>query len=444
MTAAVAGAQSRRRGLTGDLPAFSRDPLQFLTDTARTRGPVTRLRFGRSTAYLVSDPALIDEVLVARRNSYVKARPLLAQSKLFGNGLLTNEGDSWLAQRRLAQPAFHRGNIASYARTMVDSTAVMLDALPESGIVEIHQELKRLTMGIVANALFGSDVSARTDELSVALEASMDRYASRRGVARLVPEWVPLPVNRRYHAGIDRIDAIVAEMIRNRRASSEHHTDLLSMLLHARDEDGAQMNDQQLRDEAITLFVGGFDTPALALSWAWFLLAGHPEVATRLADEVDEILGDRMATMDDVPRLKYADAIVKEVLRLYPPAWIISRDAIEDTTVGDHAISSGSSVLISQWVMHRDPRYFKAPETFSPERWLDPDSPPPHRSTYFPFGVGPRVCIGASFATMEMILALVTICQRMRFRLAPSAVIEPWATMTLRPRHGVHIQLERR
>lgn len=436
--------EPRRRGLTGDLPAFAADPLGFLTRTAHDQGAIARLRFGRTTAFLVSDPVLIEEVMVTRRNSYVKARPLLAQSRLFGNGLLTNEGDSWLTQRRLAQPAFHRAHIASYARIMVDATHAMLNTLADRPTTDIHQDLKRLTIGIVASALFGSDVSSRTDDLSSALEASMDRYASRRGIARFVPDWVPLSVNRRYHAGIDDIDSIIAGMISRRRASAEQHTDLLSMLLNARDEDGGRMDDRQLRDEAITLFVGGFDTPALALSWAWSLLATHPEVQTKLFDEVDSVLGRRDATVSDLPRLSYTDAVIKEVLRLYPPAWLISRDAIENTTIGNQKVRRGSSVLISQWVMHRSARHFESPADFLPERWLRDPSPQLPRAAYFPFGLGPRVCIGASFATMEMTFVLATIAQRMKFVLAPEARLDAWPTMTLRPRYGVDVKLDSR
>lgn len=430
--------------LQGHLPAFSRDPLGFLIDAARGPEPVVRLRFGRTRACLLTEPALIEEVLVGQRHHFVKSAALRAQRDLLGNGLLTNEGESWLAQRRLAQPAFHRERIAAYGAAMVAHTERVLAGWAEGEAREVQSEMKRLTAGIAARTLFGAEIASEIEALGAAIEATMARYAGRRGLARLLPHWVPTAAHRSSRAGVRRFDALVRDLVRQRRAAGEDRGDLLSMLLHARDEAGGGMSDRQLRDELVTLFVGGFDTPSLALSWAWYLLACHPEVEARLAAEVGDALDNRAPRAADLPRLRYVEAVVKEAMRLYPPAWLISREATADVAIGGHVLRSGSLILMSPWVMHRHLRYFDAPDVFRPERWLDGSLGVLPRCAYFPFGAGPRVCIGASFAMMEAVLVLATVAQRFRFTLDSTVPLTPWPTMTLRPRGEMMATLRRR
>ena len=434
----------RGRLVTGNLRDFGNDPLEFLSSAAREHGPVAALRFGRTRAFLLSDPSLIEEVMVTRRSSFVKSAPLRAQRRLFGNGLLTNEGESWLRQRRLAQPAFHRNRIARYADVIVDHTTRFLDAMAPRTTEDIHARFKALTIGIVSDALFGSDVAERTGALGIALEDTMNRYASRRGLARLVPDWFPLPVNNSYRKGVEEIEDAVLDIIAARRVGDEQREDLLSVLMEAQYEDGESMTDRQLRDEAVTLFLGGIDTPALALSWCWYLLSQHPGVEESLVREVDSVLENRRATFSDLPRLCYTEMVVNEVMRLFPPAWLLSRDAIESVTIGDTMIPAGASVLMSPWIAHRDPDYFPDPLSFDPDRWRNGAAASLPRFAYFPFGGGPRVCIGASFAMTEMVLCLATIAQRLKFRLAAGARVVPRPTMTLRPRDGVRVMIEPR
>ena len=432
------------RFLTGNLHDFATAPIEFLTGVARDYGPIARLRFGRTRAFLVNEPSLIEQVMVTNRASFVKSRPLQAQRRVFGNGLLTNEGDSWLRQRRLAQPAFHRERIAAYADVIVEQTTDFVESLQPGGTEEIHSRFKALTVAIVSRALFGADVAHRTSALGVALEATMSRYASRRGIARFAPEWFPLQVNRSYRRAADSIEDAVLEIIARRRAAPSDRTDLLSVLMHARYDDGTAMTDAQLRDEAVTLFLGGIDTPALALTWCWYLLSQHPAAADALAVEADSVLGGRKATFADLPRLCYTEMVVKEAMRLYPPAWLLSRDAIEDVEIGGWEIPGGASVLMSPFLMHRSEVYFADPDAFDPSRWRDGALEHLPRFAYFPFGGGPRVCIGASFAMTEMVLCLATLAARLQFVLADDAKVEASPSMTLRPRHGVHVVINPR
>ncbi len=432
------------RILTGNLRDFADAPLEFLARVARDYGPIASLRFGRTRAFLVNDPSLIEQVMVTHRARFVKSRPLRAQRRIFGNGLLTNEGDSWLRQRRMAQPAFHRERIAAYANVIVHQTSALLDSMPPGDTEEIHSRFKALTVSIVSTALFGGDVAHRAGTLGRALEATMDRYAGRRGLSRFAPDWVPLPVNRSYRSAAAAIEDTVLEIIARRRAESAERTDLLSVLMDARYEDGSAMSDTQLRDEAVTLFLGGIDTPALALTWCWYLLSQNAAAANSLASEVDSVLAGRSATFADLPRLCYAEMVVKEAMRLYPPAWLLSRDALEPVEIGGWEIPAGASVLMSPYLMHRSPAYFADAEVFDPGRWRGGALETIPRFAYFPFGGGPRVCIGASFAMTEMILSLATIAARLRFVLADGANVEASPSMTLRPRHGVHVVIDPR
>jgi cytochrome P450 len=305
--------------------------------------------------------------------------------------------------------------------------------------------MMRLTLEIVAKTLFDAEISGDTADASVAMETLMRCFVARTGSLVTAPHWVPTPLNLRVERAIRRLEQILVTIIAERRQSGADRGDLLSILLHAQDEEsGRRMSDQQLRDEVMTLFMAGHETTANTLAWAWFLLAGHPDVEARLHAELDLVLGGRPPVVADLPRLSFTESVVNETLRVYPTVWMIGREAIEPVELGGYRIPAGTTVFMSQWVVHRDSRWFDEPEVFRPERWEGGLIQRIHRYAYFPFGGGPRICIGNNFALMEATLILATLAQKFRLILAPDAVVTPLPTMTLRPAHGVKVLLSKR
>jgi cytochrome P450 len=422
----------------GNLREFRRDRLGFLTECARTYGDVVSLRFAHRRMMLVSHPDLVEQVLVANNRHYIKHFALRMTKSTLGNGLLTSESDFWRRQRRLAQPAFHRERIAAHAGVMVALTERMLEGWSDGRALDIQDAMMRVTLEIVAQTLFGADVSGESADASAAMETTLRCFTARVGKIVRLPESFPTPTNLRLRRAVRRLDAIIFDMIAKRRASTEDRGDLLSLLLHAHDEDdGGQMTDRQLRDEAMTLFMAGHETTANTLAWAWLLLSRHPEVEARLHAELDAVLGGRAPTFADLPRLCYTEHVITETLRVYPTVWILGREAIEPTEVGGYEVPVGTTVYMSQWVVHRDGRYFDDPEVFRPERWADGLAKRIPRYAYFPFGGGPRICIGNGFAMMESVLMLATIARRFRLALVPGASVTLMPTMTLRADGGI-------
>jgi cytochrome P450 len=428
---------------SGSFKDYSRDPLAFLPALARAYGDIVTMRYYKFRVYYVNHPDYIEEVLVNQARKFIKGRILRANKGLFGNGLLTSEGEFWLRQRRLAQPAFHRARIAAYAETMVRFTERMLEGWRDGESRDVHAEMMRLTLQIVAKTLFDADVDADVQEVGRAVEAIMEHNSDFRRLI-LTPSWLPTLRNIRAALATRRLNKIIYRIIGQRRTAGHDAGDLLSMLLHAQDEDGSRMTDRQLRDEVITLFLAGHETTALTLSWTWWLLAQHPQVEAKLHAELDAVLGGRTPTLEDLPKLPYADHVIMESMRLYPPAWGMARLAIEDAEIGGYTIRKGSGVSLSQWVVHRDPRWYESPEEFRPERWEGDLLKRLPRFAYFPFGGGPHQCIGNSFALMEAALILATIAQKFRLVLVPGQVVVPLASITLRPRHGIRVTMEAR
>jgi cytochrome P450 len=429
--------------LTGHLRQLAGDRLAFLRACAREYGDVVHLRFGRRPAYLLSHPDLVEAVLVTHQRDFVKSWVIRLLRPVLGDGLLTSDGDHWLRQRRLVQPAFHRARVAAYADTMVRHAERMLAGWRAGETRDVHAEMTRLTLGIVAETLFGADVSAHADRVARALSVLMASFTARRASLVSVPLAVPTPGNLALRRATRRLDALVYGMIRDRRAGGGGRDDALSLLLEARDEaDGRGMTDRQVRDELITLFLAGHETTANALSWTWYLLARHPAVGARLAVELRDVLGGRAPAAADLPRLAYADAVVREAMRLYPPAHSMSREPLREVELGGYRVPPGTMVFMSPWVIHRDGRFFDDPEAFAPDRWMDGLARRLPRFAYFPFGGGPRVCIGSAFATMEAVLLLATIAARFRPRLAPGEEVVADASVTLRPRGGVRMVLD--
>ncbi|WP_207955857.1 cytochrome P450 [Rubrobacter marinus] len=433
--------------LTGNLPEYVPDQLGFLERCAREYGDVTRLRFLNVPLYLLSHPDHVEYVLVRNNRNFIKDRAERSGLRFLGQGLLTSEGDYWRRQRRLAQPAFHRQRISAYGRTMVESAEGLLDASWRDGATRgIQEDMSRLTLEIVSATLFGASMTEELEEeVGEALEVVMGRFTG--GVLFKVPERIPTPANLRFRRAVRRLEEIIYGIIRERRRSpGGDGGDLLSMLLAARDEaTGEGMTDRQLRDEVLTVFLAGHETTALNLSWTWHLLAGHPEVEEKLHEELREVLAGRAPETSDLPSLRYADAVIKESTRLYPPVWGFGREALADCEIGGYRVPKGTQVVVSQWVMHRDERYFGEPETFRPERWLDGSTDGLPKYAYFPFGGGPRLCIGSGFAKMEAVLLLATVARRFRLRHASGQEsVRPLPSLTLRPDNGLRMVLEER
>jgi cytochrome P450 len=434
-----------RHWLFGNLKEFGRDQLESMTRWAREYGDVVSVRFGPRRVVFLNHPDLVEEVLVNQNRKFIKHYRLRQTRRTLGHGLLTSEGEFWRSQRKLAQPAFHRERIANYARVMVDYTERMIALWSDGQVRDAQADMMHLTLEIVAKTLFDAEIGSDTADASAAMETLMRAFIARTGSLMTPPHWIPTPVNLRVERAIRRLERILAAVIAERRAIKSDRGDLLSMLLEAQDEEsGRRMSDRQLRDEVMTLFMAGHETTANTLAWSWVLLARHPEALARLDRELTEVLGDRSPTVADLPRLKFTESVVHETLRVYPTVWVLGREAIEPVELGGYQIRPGTTLFMPQWVIHRDPRWFDAPETFRPERWLDPGIQKLHRYAYFPFGGGPRICIGNNFALMEATLILATIARQFRLELVPGAKIAPLATITLRPAHGVPVIVRKR
>jgi cytochrome P450 len=429
------------RFLTGHLRELRTDLLGLYTRSAREFGDCALLWFGLRPVYLLSHPDLVDEVLHGR--NFTKHYALRLNRMLLGNGLLSSEGDFWLRQRRLMQPAFSRDRILSYASVMAEYAARWAASWQDGQVRDVHADMRQLTMEIAGKTLFGADASGRGPAVAHALRDVMEAFIRRLFSVVRLPESVPTPANIRAWRAIRRLDAILYGIIEQRRAEGGQD-DLLSILLHARDEqDGTGMTDRQLRDEAMTLFLAGHETTALALTWTLFALADHPEAQDRLRDELRGVLGGRPPTAADLPRLRYTDMVVHEGMRLYPPAYVIGRQAVDPCTLGGYDLPAGQTLLLCQWAIHRDPRFWDEPLRFRPERWADDPLKRLPRCAYFPFGGGPRVCIGNTFAVMETSLILATLLQRWRARRATEGPPRFRPRMTLVPDGPVQLVVTR-
>ncbi|MEO8194097.1 MAG: cytochrome P450 [Gemmatimonadales bacterium] len=425
---------------------IARNPLAMMLSMQRAHGDIAHWRIGPQDIYLFSHPDLVRDVLVTNQKNFRKSRGLERARRLLGDGLLTSEGEVHLRQRRLAQPAFHRQRIAAYASTMSDYAERTSSRWHNGDTVDMHKEMMRLTLGIVSRTLFDADVDEEAAEVGDALTHAFESFNIAMLPFTEILEKFPLPAVRRFNAARDTLDRIIYRMIEERRKSDEDRGDLLSMLLLATDTegDGGGMSDTQLRDEALTLFLAGHETTANALTWTWYLLSQHPEIEARVHAEVDSVLGGRAPRFDDMPALPYTRMVFAESMRLYPPAWAIGRRAIEAFGVKGYTIPRRSVVIMSPYIMHRDARFFPDPERFDPDRWTPEAQASRPKFSYFPFGGGTRVCIGEQFAWMEGILLVAALAKKWRMRLVPGHPVEVQPLITLRPKHGMRMQLERR
>jgi cytochrome P450 len=459
MTAAVAPVMppGPKLGLLGSLIYRpGRDPLAFFTNLARTYGDVASYQMGGEQVFFVNDPQIIKDILVTNARSFMKGRGLQRTKPLLGEGLLTSEGAVHLRQRRLMQPAFHRDRIAGYGKTMVEYADRMRRNWTAGATIDAAREMNRLTLSVVGKTLFDADVESQAAEVGEALTGVLESFWTMMLPFANVIERLPVPHLRRARRSRAQLDKMIYGMIAERRASGRDRGDLLSMLLNAQDEDdGGVMTDRQVRDEAMTIFLAGHETTANALMWTWYLLSGAPDVEAKLHDEIDRVLHGRLPSIEDLRSLPYTERLVTESMRLFPPAWIIGRRATADVPLNPspgargstppgtgYVVPAGSICVMSQWVMHRDARFYPDPERFDPDRWTPEFRAALPKFAYFPFGGGPRQCIGESFAWMELILIVSTIAQRWRLRLVPGHPVEPQALVTLRAKHGMKMTLK--
>ena len=431
--------------ILGVMREFNRDSLGFIM-RCREYGDVVSARFLYVPAYFIYHPADIEEILSTNARNFRKSMSLRSNffQRLVGNGLVTSEGDFWRRQRRLAQPAFHRQRISSYGDVMVDYATRTIDKWRPGETRDIHPDMMRLTLEIVVKTLFDADVSGDAEKVGRILSELVKPFASQATLKWILDNRLPTPAHRRFHRAVGEIDKVIYRIIAERRNSGYDQGDLLSMLLQAHDDDGSQMTDSQLRDEVMTLFLAGHETTALALSWGWYLLATNPEVEKRFHAELDEVLAGRLPEVSDLPQLRYTEMIVKETLRLYPPAYAVGREPIEECEIGGYRVPRNTQIFAFQWATHRDPRYFENPDLFDPDRWTAEFSDKLPKYAYFPFGGGPRQCIGNYFAMMEIILLLATIGRRFKFSLAPDQKVEVWPAMSLRPKNGIKMVVSER
>lgn len=423
---------------------FRRDPLSFVTDVARRHGPVTTWPIGPLRYVLINEPELVRQVLVTKSDAFTKGPALRKARITLGDGLLTSEDPIHARQRRLAQPAFHARRVAAYGDVMVQYTQRLSDRWRDGDVIDIHDQMMRLALQIAAKTMFDADVEHEVEQIGDAMGRSVAMFTRALMPFGELLGKLPLPSNRRFHQSWAQLMSTIDRFIAERRASPDvERNDLLSLLLRATDTEGTGggMSDQQLRDEAITLFTAGHETTANGLTFAWYLLAAHPQAFDRLREEVNSAVGGRAPRSDDVDRLPWTRAVFSEAMRLYPPAWAIGRQAKQDVQIGEHTLPKGTVVLMSQWVMHRDPRYWPEPERFDPQRWMVEDAQRP-RYAYFPFGSGPRSCIGEAFAWLEGVLALATIAQRWRMELVDAErAVRLAPTITLRPRDPLRVRV---
>jgi cytochrome P450 len=430
------------------LAAVRRDPVGTFMDAARRFGDVAYMQIGPRHGFLASNPADIKHVLADNARNYRKSPLYDKLRRSLGQGLVTSEGAYWLRQRRLAQPAFHRQRVAALAsvmtRTALETVARWAPVADRGAPVDVADEMMHLTQAIILRTMLGTDPGPEADEVARAWPIVNRHIGESFWSLGLTDSW-PTPKNRRFERARDVLDRVVFRLIDQRRRRGGEERDLLSMLISARDEEtGEAMTDVQLRDEVMTFFLAGHETTSLTLAWTWYLLSQHPDVQRRLEAEIDAVLGGRAPEFADLDRLPYARMVIEESMRLYPPAWGFSRQALGPDVIGGYPLPAGWLVFVLPYVMHRHPSYWDQPERFDPTRFTPERTAARPKFVYLPFGAGPRQCIGNQFAMVEAHLVLTTVTQHYRLRLVPGHRVEPWPLITLRPRHGIKMVIESR
>ena len=428
---------------------ISKDTTGFLTKTAREYGDLAFFKVLDLNIFYLCSPEHIQHVLQINSKNYYKGVKYAFLKLFLGEGLLTSEGDFWLKQRRLAQPTFHKHKIASFATTMTGDTIDMMDEWDKNvangnEVVDMHQEMMSLTLRIVGKTLLSKDLKVSSLDIGSSLGYLIANIFKRVHSVFDLPLWVPTPRNIGFKKARKVIDDVINKIIDDRIKGNSSGEDLLSMLMEAEDEEtGEKMPAEQLRDEVMTIFTAGHETTANALTWTLYLLSTHAPVMAKLKEEIDQVLDGRAPGLEDARNLKYTNQVIEESMRLYPPAWMIERTAIGDDQIGGYQVVKGDQMMMCSYVVHRNPKYWKEPDTFDPERFSEERSKERDRYCYFPFGGGPRYCIGTNFATLEMQLVLASICQRYSFSVKEGFHVETEPLVTLRPKNGMPMVLKK-
>lgn len=427
-----------------ELLKFRKSPLVPLRNLARSGVDVLQIVAGKRQVYFVNHPNLIRDVLVTHDWNFIKGRGLRASKPLFGNGLLTSEGELHRRQRRLAQPAFHSTRLTEYARAMVELGSATSRGWRDGEQLAIDREMMRLTLQIVGHTLFTADVLHEAKDVGDAVTGALHQFRQLNSpfvqTTRFLRRWANLRASRSRR----RFEGLLSRIIADHREHPDRYNDMLSMLMTNDEMGSGYMSNELLLDEALTIFLAGHETTANALTWAWYLLAQHPEAERKLHEEIERVLQNRLPSHEDVPALRYTGQLFREVLRLYPPAWIIGREAVTGYRLGSIEVPAGATLMMSPYAMHRDPRFWNDPETFAPERWEDDSSGNRPKFAFFPFGAGTRVCIGEHFAALEGVLLIAVIAQQWRLYLVPGQEIALQPQITLRPRASILMSLEAR
>lgn len=483
-------------GPTSKLPLglfinFLRDPLSVLDNISQRYGDMSHFKFGKQNIYLLNHPDYIEDVLVTYNSNFIKSRGLQLAKQVLGEGLLTSEGELHHKQRQLVQPLFQSDQITKYANIMTDYTLRMSNRWSESGIIDIHKEFMQLTLSIVSKAFFDVNIEeAETREIGQYVTTLIEYFNRARIPFAKAIEKLPLPSNIRFHHAKKQLDAIIYRVIDNHKTGMTtitnnnnsnndgsnnldaeknqykegcNHKDLISLLLQSETDDFiSPINEKSkfrkntsvfkqrlVRDNVATIFLAGHETVANALTWTFYLLSQNPKEEELLQQEIDSVLGDSgnedsVPTIKDISKLEYTERVFAESMRIYPPAWAIGRQAINNCKIGKYTIPGGSSILMSQYLMHRHPHYFPQPARFDPERWTPKEKARRPRFSYFPFGGGPRSCIGESFAWMEGILLIATIVKRWSMRHEPRHLVVLQPLVTLRPKYGMLMKVVKR
>ena len=430
----------------GHLFSFRRDSIGFLKKIAAEYGDVVRFKIGPIGIVLLNHPDYIKEVLTTHHRNFVKGRPLEMAKELLGEGLLTSEGDFHKRQSRLIQPAFHRNMIESYVPAVTKCITQMMNGWEENMKVDIKEAMTNMSIAIAGKTLFNSDIEQEAQEINQALDTATSLFGR---IPLPFSEFLlklPLPGTLRFYKAKARLDKTIYRMIDERRRCKADNSDLLSLLIHSQDEktEGGGMSDQQVRDEAMTLFLTAFDTTSTALTWTWYLLSQNPEAEAELQEELDRVLNGRLPSAEDLAQLKYTKMVFGESLRLYPPSYVIPRQTLEDFPIDKYIIPRGSIILMSPYLIHHDSRFHPDPEKFNPHAWDNHSHSLNSKYEYFPFSRGPRSCIGEPFAWMQGVLVLASIAQSWRMKLVPDHPVELLPLINLRPKYGMLMTLHRR
>ena len=427
----------------GNLFSFRKDSIGFLKKIANEYGDIVHFKIGPIRIVLLNHPDLIKEVLSTQHRNFVKGRPLEMAKELLGEGLLTSEGEFHKRQSRIIQPAFHRNMIESYATAMTTCATQLMCGWEEGMKVDMKEEMTNMSIAIVGKTMFNTDIEKEAMEINKALDAATSLFGR---IAVPFSEWLlklPFPGTSRFYKAKARLVDTISRMIDERRCNKVDHGDLLSLLLHQKDEngDGNGMSDQQVQDEALTLFLTAFDTTSTALTWTWYLLSQNPEVEVELHEELDRVLKGRLPTAEDIPQLKFTRMVFGESMRIYPPSYVIPRQALEDFPIDKYIVPGGTIILMSPYLIHHDSRFHPDPEKFNPHAWEEHSQGQNSKYEYFPFSRGPRACIGEPFAWMQGILVLASIAQLWRIKLVPDHPVKLLPLINLRPRYGMMMTL---